>query len=63
MITAKAPLGAESQLLSLSLPRGFVLNEKSEAAVGILFELRQHGRVEQVAVERIGDEEKLYVWA
>ena len=40
----------------LVLARRFVLDIESQAAIGVLDELRQHRRVEQVAVDRIGDD-------
>src|SRR5688500_14565831 len=56
MKAMNGPLGASSQYGSLSLP-GFVLDVESQAAIFVLNGLRQHWRIEQIAVERIGDEQ------
>ena len=51
------PFGAGSQLASLSLPGDSFWMSKRHPAIGIALELRQHRRVDQIAIDRIGDEQ------
>ncbi len=49
-------LGRREPIGLLVLTRGVILNPQHQPAIGIALELRQHWRVEQVAVDRIGVE-------
>ena len=61
MITENGPFGAGSQLASLSLPGDSFWILKGQSAVIIDLEFRQHGRVQQVAIDRIVDQQALWL--
>ena len=54
MNTTNGPFGAGSQLESLSVPGESCWMWRRQTAVGVTLQVRQHLRIDEIAVEGIG---------